>query len=69
MLFALIARVIGSWVGAGRYSRLLRPAYRITDWIVIPLQRFIPPIGIIDITPIVAWFLLQLVLGLILRAI
>ena len=69
VLFALIARVIGSWVGAGRFNRLLRPAYRITDWIVVPLQRFIPPIGIVDITPIVAWFLLQLVLGLILKMI
>lgn len=69
VLLALIARVIGSWIGAGRYNRLLRPAYRITDWIVEPLRRFIPPIGIVDITPIVAWFLLQLLLGLILRAI
>jgi YggT family protein len=69
VLLALIARVIGSWMGAGRYNRLLRPAYRITDWIVEPLRRFIPPIGIVDITPIVAWFLLQLVLGLVLKLI
>jgi YggT family protein len=69
VLLALIARVIGSWMGAGRYNRFLRPAYRITDWIVEPLRRFIPPIGIVDITPIVAWFLLQLLLGLVLRVI
>jgi YggT family protein len=67
VLFSLIARVIGSWFGAGRYSPLLRPAYRLTDWIVEPLRRFIPPIGMIDITPLAAWLLLQILLSLVLR--
>lgn len=69
VLFSLIARVIGSWMGVGRFHRWMRPAYRLTDWIVEPLQRFIPPLGRIDITPVVAWFLLQLLLGVILQAI
>ncbi len=69
VLIALIARVVGSWLGAGRYNRWLRPAYVLTDWIVRPLQRIIPPIGMIDITPVAAWFLLQLVLSWILRLI
>lgn len=69
VLLALIARVVGSWVGAGRFNRWLRPAYRITDWIVEPLRRFIPPIGIIDITPLAAWLLLQILLSLALRVI
>lgn len=69
ILFALIARVVGSWFGAGRFSRWLRPAYRLTDWIVEPLRRFIPPIGIIDITPLAAWLLLQILLSLVLRVI
>jgi len=67
VLFALIARVIGSWFGAGRFHRLLRPAYRLTDWIVEPLRRFIPPFGIVDITPLAAWLLLQILLSLLLR--
>lgn len=67
VLFSLIARVIGSWFGAGRYHRLLRPAYRLTDWIVEPLRRFIPPMGMIDITPLAAWLLLQILLSLVLR--
>jgi YggT family protein len=69
VLFSLIARVIGSWFGAGRYHRLLRPAYRLTDWIVEPLRRFIPPMGMIDITPLAAWLLLQIALSLVLRVI
>ena len=54
----------------GRWpNRWLRPAYRITDWIVEPLRRVIPPIGVIDITPLAAWLLLQILLGIILRLI
>jgi len=67
LLFSLIARVVGSWFGAGRFNRWLRPAYLLTDWIVEPLRRFIPPIGIIDITPLAAWLLLQILLSIALR--
>lgn len=69
VLFSLIARVVGSWFGAGRFNRWLRPTYLVTDWIVEPLRRFIPPIGIIDITPLAAWLLLQILLSIILRLI
>lgn len=64
--FALIARVVGSWFGVGRYNRLMRLAYAVTDWIVEPLRRVIPPIGPIDITPFIAWFILQIGLGILL---
>jgi len=30
---------------------------------VEPLRRIIPPLGIVDITPLVAWFLLLLLRG------
>jgi YggT family protein len=66
VLLALIVRVVGSWFGAGPYTRWMRPAYLLTDWIVRPLQRFVPPFGMVDITPLIAWLLLQLVLSLIL---
>jgi YggT family protein len=67
VLIALIVRVIASWFGAGRYNPWLRWAYYLTDWIVEPLRKVIPPLGMIDISPLVAWFLIQfLVLPLIL---
>ncbi len=60
--FALVARVIGSWFGVGRYNRWMRPAYKLTDWIVEPLRKIVPRMGMIDITPLVAWFLIQFLL-------
>ncbi len=63
VLIALIVRVISSWFGADRFNRWVRWTYVLTDWIVQPLRRVIPPLGMIDITPIVAWFVIQILLG------
>lgn len=68
VILALIVRVIGSWVGATRYTRWMRPFVFLTEWMLAPLRRVIPPFGMFDVTPIVAWFLLQLVRGWVLRA-
>ena len=62
ILLALIVRVIGSWIGAFRYSRWMRPAYLLTDWIIEPLQKIIPPVGMVDLTPLIAWFGIQILL-------
>ncbi|MFQ6045698.1 MAG: YggT family protein [Gemmatimonadales bacterium] len=59
VVIALIARVIGSWFGVGRYNRWMRPAYLLTDWLVEPLRRIVPPFGMIDASPLVAFLLLQ----------
>ena len=67
LTLALFVRVIGSWFGIGRWTPWMRPFHLATDWLLRPLQRFIPPIGIIDITPIVAYFLILLVKPVLLR--
>lgn len=58
VIVALIVRVVGQWFGVGRYTTWMRPAYWLTDWIVEPLRRVVPPVGPFDITPLVAWLLL-----------
>jgi YggT family protein len=60
LLIALIVRVISSWLPISPYSRWIRWSYLLTDWMVRPLQRVIPRVGMFDITPIVLYFLLQL---------
>ncbi|HEX9579545.1 MAG TPA: YggT family protein [Gemmatimonadales bacterium] len=67
VLLALVVRVIASWFGAFRYSRWMRPVYVLTDWVVEPLRRVIPPLGMIDVTPIVAWLVIQLLLAFVMR--
>ena len=63
---ALIVRVLSSWVGGSAYSKWFRWAFVLTEPILAPLRRVIPSLGMIDITPIVAYFGLMLLEGLIL---
>jgi YggT family protein len=66
---ALMVRVLGSWFGQGRWSRWTRWAYGLTDWFMAPLARVVPPLGMLDLTPLVAYFGLGLLQGLVVRSI
>jgi YggT family protein len=57
---ALIVRVIVSWIGM-RYSWWARASYALTDWLVRPIARILPPLGMIDFSPLVAYFAIYLV--------
>jgi len=59
--FALMVRVLSSWFPVSPYSKWVRWSYVLTDWLINPLRRVIPLLGMIDITPIVAWFLIGLI--------
>jgi YggT family protein len=57
---ALLVRVLSSWFPALAASRWIRWSYAATEWMLRPLRRLIPSIGVIDVTPIVAYFALQI---------
>ncbi len=64
---ALIVRVVSTWLPVQRFWKWIRWSFFLTEWMLAPLRRIIPLIGSVDITPIVAWLLLNLlqsVLGL-----
>jgi len=62
LIFALLLRVVSSWVPRFGASPWIRWSYGATEWMLRPLRNLIPSIGgVIDITPIVAYFALQLV--------
>jgi YggT family protein len=53
---ALLLRVVASWLRISEYRWWMRWAVRLTDPILRPLRRIVPPLGMIDITPLVAYF-------------
>jgi len=55
---ALIVRIIASWIRLNPYGRWIRWSYSLTEWLLRPLRSVIPPFGMIDVTPIVAYFIL-----------
>jgi YggT family protein len=60
LLAALVVRVIAAWFGMFRYSRWVRPTYILTDWIVEPIRRVVPPLGAVDLSPLVAMMVLSI---------
>lgn len=66
---AIMARVFLSWFGMGYYNPVSRFLFRITEPILAPFRRVIPPIGMVDITPAVAIVALQIVKGVVLEII
>lgn len=59
--FALLVRVLSSWFPRAASSPWIRWSYGATEWMLRPLRRVVPPLGMVDITPIVAYFGLRVV--------
>jgi YggT family protein len=58
---ALIVRVISSWFRISPYSGWVRWSFSLSEPILRPLRGIIPPFGMIDVTPIIAYFALNIV--------
>jgi YggT family protein len=67
LFFAILGRVLISWIdpmGNMRVTQILR---EITEPILAPIRSVLPTMGMIDLSPLVAILLLQLLQGLIFR--
>ncbi len=47
-------------------GRGMQPVVALTDWIIEPIRRLLPPIGMIDFSPMVAWLVLWVLRGFVL---
>jgi YggT family protein len=66
LMMALFVRVIASWLGISPYARWMRPIMIATNWLVEPIRRFLPPVGMFDFSPMVAYLVLWLARGVVL---
>jgi YggT family protein len=64
---ALIVRVVSSWLPISPYSRWVLWSYRLSEPILAPMRRIVPNFGGLDITPLLAYFLLSLTESFLLR--
>jgi YggT family protein len=64
---ALIVRVVSSWLPVSPYSLWIRWSYSLTEPLLLPLRRIVPGMGGIDFTPIIAYFLLDIIESILLR--
>ena len=66
---ALMVRVVSSWLPVSPYSGWIRWSYAVSEPILKPLRQIIPAMGPIDITPVIAYFLLGFLQGAVLNMI
>lgn len=63
----LMARIIGSWFPSFARSKWMQFINYYTNPYLNLFRRFIPPIGNLDLSPIIAFFALQILESLIIR--
>ncbi|HEV2704662.1 MAG TPA: YggT family protein [Pyrinomonadaceae bacterium] len=56
----IMIRIIFSWGQVSYGNRLMRLLVNVTDPLLLPLRRIIPPLGMFDISPIVAFIIIWL---------
>lgn len=60
--YALLLSILISWIAPQQQTPLSSIVYRLTEPLLRPFRRFIPPIAGFDITPIPAMIVLQLLI-------
>lgn len=58
---ALLVRVIASWIPGAAHRRWVGWSFGATEWMLRPLRRLIPTFGVVDLSPLVAYFALGFV--------
>jgi YggT family protein len=66
VMLAIFIRVIASWFGVSEFRSWMRPLVFLSDWIIRPIRRLLPPAGMIDFSPMVAWLVLWVARGFVL---
>jgi len=58
---AILVRVLLTWFNVDPYHPVVRVIHQVTEPILAPIRRALPPVGMLDLSPLVALLLLQLV--------
>jgi len=61
LLFSILIQVVLSWVSPGTHNPVVSILYSITEPVMRPCRRLLPPISGIDLSPLVALIGIQLV--------
>ena len=67
LYFAILVRILLSWIPMSQDNVIIRLLNQITEPILAPARRIIPPMGGIDFSPMIVLLLLYMVQRLLLR--
>jgi YggT family protein len=61
LIIALFIRILLSWFRIADDNFLVQILFNITNPILLPFQKIIPPVGMIDFSPIAAFIALEII--------
>ncbi|MFC1920423.1 YggT family protein [Chloroflexota bacterium] len=61
LTFCICVRAIMSWITPGQTNIITKVFYQITEPILSPLRRILPSFGVMDLSPMVAVIVLQVI--------
>ncbi len=66
--FVLLIRILMTWIpNLDPYNPIVQMLVQVTDPVLEPARRLIPPLGMIDISPIVVFIALSIIRDLLVR--
>ena len=68
IIIAMIIRMFASWFGFDERFAIIRFLARITDPFIVPIRRYVRPVGIFDMSFLIAFFFLITIRILLLQA-
>jgi YggT family protein len=69
LIYAIIARILLSWFGGNRNGGFYRFIHEITEPILKTARKILPPIGMMDFSPILALIALDIIQSLLIKLI
>ena len=68
LVFIMLVRVIASWLRIDERNAFIRTLAYITDPFIQPIRRVVRPVGVLDLSFLIAWFMLNTLSLLLLQA-
>jgi YggT family protein len=65
--YILLGSVIISWVNADPYNPIVRFIHNVTEPVLGRIRRFMPDTGMLDLSPLVAFFAIHLIQSAIIK--
>ena len=62
--WAIVIRALSSWFPNSRRNPLMQILYSITEPILQPIQKYLPNFGGLDISPLIAVLIFQVLIGI-----
>lgn len=59
--FILLGRVLISWFRPDPYNPFVQLLYQLTEPLLAPIRRILPPAGMLDLSPLVGFLVIRLV--------